>query len=154
VEESRLKRRRVVLAAGVFDLLHFGHLRALEDAKKAGGRGSRLIVIVARDKTVERLKGRRPILPEDQRRALVEALKPVDKAILGYEEMNIAGVIQRIKPDVIAIGYDQHDMLKAVQEALKNYPGKVKVVKMRRYGPRNLDSSSKIKRRVIEELRP
>jgi len=149
-----LKRRRVVLAAGVFDLLHFGHLRALEDAKKAGGRGSRLIVIVARDKTVERLKGRRPILPEDQRRALVEALKPVDKAILGYEEMNIAGVIQRIKPDVIAIGYDQHDMLKAVQEALKNYPGKVKVVKMRRYGPRNLNSSSKIKRRVIEELRP
>lgn len=149
-----MKRRRVVLAAGVFDLLHFGHLRALEDAKKAGGRGSRLIVIVARDKTVERLKGRRPILPEDQRRALVEALKPVDKAILGYEEMNIAGVIQRIKPDVIAIGYDQHDMLKAVQEALKNYPGKVKVVKMRRYGPRNLDSSSKIKRRVIEELRP
>jgi FAD synthetase len=154
VEESRLKRRRVVLAAGVFDLLHFGHLRALEDAKKAGGRGSRLIVIVARDKTVERLKGRRPILPEDQRRTLVEALKPVDKAILGYEEMNIAGVIQRIKPDVIAIGYDQHDMLKAVQEALKNYPGKVKVVKMRRYGPRNLNSSSKIKRRVIEELRP
>jgi len=154
VEESRLKRRRVVLAAGVFDLLHFGHSRALEDAKKAGGRGSRLIVIVARDKTVERLKGRRPILPEDQRRALVEALKPVDKAILGYEEMNIAGVIQRIKPDVIAIGYDQHDMLKAVQEALKNYPGKVKVVKMRRYGPRNLNSSSKIKRRVIEELRP
>ena len=149
-----MKRRRVVLAAGVFDLLHFGHLRALEDAKKAGGRGSRLIVIVARDKTVERLKGRRPILPEDQRRALVEALKPVDKAILGYEEMNIAGVIQRIKPDVIAIGYDQHDMLKAVQEALKNYPGKVKVVKMRRYGPKNLDSSSKIKRRVIEELRP
>lgn len=149
-----MKRRRVVLAAGVFDLLHFGHLRALEDAKKAGGRGSRLIVIVARDKTVERLKGRRPILPEDQRRALVEALKPVDKAILGYEEMNIAGVIQRIKPDVIAIGYDQHDMLKAVQEALKNYPGKVKVVKMRRYGPRNLNSSSKIKRRVIEELRP
>ncbi|MBS7626545.1 FAD synthase [Candidatus Bathyarchaeota archaeon] len=148
-----MKRRRVVLAAGVFDLLHFGHLKALEDAKKAGGRGSRLIVIVARDRTVERRKGRRPILPEDQRRGLVEALKPVDKAILGYENMNVAGVIQKIKPDVIAIGYDQHDMLKAVQEALKTYPGKVKVVKMRRYGPRNLDSSSKIKRRVIEELK-
>ncbi|MGQ9543746.1 MAG: adenylyltransferase/cytidyltransferase family protein [Candidatus Bathyarchaeia archaeon] len=149
-----MKRRRVVLTAGVFDLLHFGHLKALEDAKKAGGRGSRLIVIVARDRTVERHKGKRPILPEDQRRTLVEALKPVDRAILGYEEMNIGAVIRRVRPDVIAVGYDQHDMLEAVREALETYPGKVKIVQMKRYGPKDLNSSSKIKRRVIEELRP
>ncbi|MEM2942657.1 MAG: adenylyltransferase/cytidyltransferase family protein [Candidatus Bathyarchaeia archaeon] len=148
-----MKRRRLVLATGAFDLLHFGHLKALEDAKKMGGRGSRLVVIVARDKTVEKRKGRRPILPEDQRRLLVESLKPVDRAILGYEEPNIGAVIRKLKPDVIAVGYDQNDILEAVKEALRNYPRKVKVVQTRRYGPEDLNSSSKIKRKIIEELK-
>ncbi len=48
---------KTVLAAGVFDLLHYGHIRYLEEAKKTGGEGARLIVIVARDETVLRLKG-------------------------------------------------------------------------------------------------
>jgi FAD synthetase len=153
VGQSVLRRRRLVLATGAFDLLHFGHLKALEDAKKMGGRGSRLVVLVARDKTVERRKGRKPILPEDQRRLLVESLKPVDRAILGYEEPNISAVIRKLKPDVIAVGYDQNDILESVKEALRDYPRKVKVVQTKRYGPEDLNSSSKIKRKIIEELR-
>ena len=82
-------RRKIVLATGAFDLLHYGHLKFLEESKKAGDKDARLIVIVARDKTVKDRKGSRPVLPEDQRRALVEALKPVEKAILGYEEFNM-----------------------------------------------------------------
>ena len=70
-------RRKIVLATGAFDLLHYGHLKFLEEAKKKGGPGSRLYVIVARDKTVMERKGSQPVLPEDQRRVLVEALKPV-----------------------------------------------------------------------------
>ena len=148
-----MRRRQVVLATGAFDLLHFGHLRALEDAKKAGGRDAKLTVLVARDKTVEKRKGKKPILPEDQRRVLVESLKPVDRAILGYEELNIGAVIRKLKPDVIAVGYDQNDILEAVREALRDYPGKVKVVQTKRYGPEDLNSSSKIKRKIIEELK-
>lgn len=148
-----MKRRRLVLATGAFDLLHFGHLKALEDAKKAGGRNSSLIVLVARDKTVEKRKGKKPILPEDQRRVLVESLKPVDRAILGYEELNIGAVIRKLKPDVIAVGYDQNDILEAVRESLKDYPRKVKVIQTKRYGPEYLNSSSKIKRKIIEELK-
>jgi len=148
-----VRRSKLVLATGAFDLLHFGHLKALEDAKKAGGSDSRLIVIVARDKTVERRKGRKPIVPEDQRRALVQALKPVDRAILGFEELNINAVIRRLRPDVIAIGYDQNDILEAVQVVLKNYPKKVKIVRTKRYGPEDFNSSSKIKKKIVEELR-
>lgn len=148
-----MRRRKLVLATGAFDLLHFGHLKALEDAKKAGGSDSRLIVIVARDKTVERRKGKTPIVPEDQRRALVQALKPVDRAILGFEALNIDAVIHRLRPDVIAIGYDQNDILEAVQVALRGYPKKVKIVRTRRYGPEDFNSSSKIKRKIVEEFR-
>ena len=57
-----------VLASGVFDLLHYGHIRFLEEAKKLGEPNAKLIVIVASDDTVARAKGRSPIIPEDQRR--------------------------------------------------------------------------------------
>ena len=63
-------RKKVVLASGVFDLLHLGHVRFLEEAKRAGGENAKLIVIIARDSTVEKTKGRKPIMSEDQRCAL------------------------------------------------------------------------------------
>ena len=148
-----MSKAKVVLATGAFDLLHYGHYRFLEEAKKAGGRNSKLIVIVARDKTIKKRKGKRPILPEDQRRALVEALKPVDQAVLGYEEMNVEAVVKKIKPDIIAVGYDQDDMRKAVEEILRKGKSRVKIVQIGRFGSADLNSSSKIKTRVIEEWR-
>jgi len=148
-----MAKAKVVLATGAFDLLHYGHYRFLEEAKKSGGRNCKLIVIIARDKTIKKRKDKRPILPEDQRRALVEALKPVDQAILGYERMNVEAVIRKIKPDVIAIGYDQRDMRKTVEEILRKGKSRVKIVQIGRFGSADLNSSSKIKRRVIEEWR-
>jgi len=148
-----MPKPKVVLATGAFDLLHYGHYRFLEEAKKAGGRNSKLIVIVARDKTIKKRKGKKPILPEDQRRALVEALKPVDQAILGYEEMNVEAVVKKIKPDIIAVGYDQDDMHETVEEILRKGMSKVKIVQIGRFGSADLNSSSKIKRKVIEEWR-
>src|SRR5674476_794607 len=102
-------KRKVVLASGVFDLIHLGHVRFLEEAKRAGGENAKLIVIIARDSNVEKMKSRKPIMSEDQRRALVESLKVVDEAVLGFEKFEIGEVIEKIKPDVIALGYDQAD---------------------------------------------
>ncbi len=143
-------RRKIVLATGAFDLLHYGHLNFLEEAKRAGGRNARLIVIVARDKTVEARKGKRPVVPEDQRRALIEALKPVDDAILGFEDMNYSAVIEKLKPDVIAVGYDQSDIKRAVEEIIEKKGLKIKVFEAKKLSADDIDSSSKIKRRVIE----
>ena len=52
----RKKKQNIVLASGAFDLVHYGHVHFLKEAKKAGGRNARLIVIIARDKTIENLK--------------------------------------------------------------------------------------------------
>src|SRR3989337_2541255 len=144
------KQKKIVLASGTFDLLHLGHVKFLEEAKKAGGENSELIVIVARDSTVEKRKGVRPVMPEDQRRALVEALKMVDEAILGYEKFDIGKVIEKIKPDIIAVGYDQDGIERAVRKAIKEMGLKVQMAKIGQFGKDELSSSSRIKRKIIE----
>ena len=147
------KKRKIILASGVFDLLHLGHVKFLEEAKKAGGRNAELIVIVARDITVEKRKGNKPVMPENQRRVLVESLKVVDEAILGYEEFDIGKVIEKIKPDVIVFGYDQNGMEKTVKNCIKMKGLRVKVVKIGRFKEDELDSSSKIKQKIIEDFK-
>lgn len=153
--EKEGKKRRIVLASGVFDLLHLGHVKFLEEAKKTGGRDAKLIVIVARDSTVEKRKGIRPVIPENQRRALVESLKVVDEAILGYEDFNMGKVIEKIKPDIIAVGHDSHmtGMEKAVRDYIKTRGLRIKIVKVGKFGVDDLDSSSKIKQKIIENYR-
>ena len=147
------KKGKIVLAEGTFDLLHYGHVHYLTNAKKLGGENSKLIVIVARDKTVEKLKGRKPIIPEDQRRAIVESLKVVDEAILGYEEMNVAKVIEKIKPDIIALGYDKVRMEEDLKRYIREKNLDIKVVRISKFEGGDLNSSSKIKKKIIEEYR-
>jgi FAD synthetase len=149
---GKTEKRRVVLASGVFDLLHLGHVKFLEEAKKAGGKNSELIVIIARDSTVQQTKGRKPIMSENQRRALVESLKVVDEAVLGFENFDIGDVIERIKPDVIALGYDQADMEKQVLDYVKAHKLDVKVVRVGKLEKDELDSSSKIRQKIIENF--
>lgn len=96
------KRKKVVVATGVFDILHPGHVRYLEEAKKLG---DELVVIVATDKTAEKLK-HRPIMNQEIRRKMVESLKPVDRAVIGHED-DMFRIIEEIRPAVIALGYDQ-----------------------------------------------
>lgn len=135
-----------VLAAGCFDLLHYGHLRYLEEAKKLGGEGAELIVIVARDSTIIKRKGRPPVMKEEHRRALVEALKPVDRAILGGEDFNTFAVIKEVKPDIIALGYDQGD----IADLLSKQNLGIKIVRLEKYG----DVSSSMIRNMIYSTNP
>ena len=147
-----IKNKIVVLASGTFDLLHLGHVRFLEEAKKAGGKNAELIVIVARDSTVKARKGKKTIMPEDQRRALVESLKVVNEAILGWEDFNIDKVIEKINPDIIAIGHDQDGIEREVLKAIEEKRVTIEVVKIGRFGKMELDSSSKIVRKIIESF--
>jgi FAD synthetase len=148
----KTRERRVVLASGVFDLLHLGHVKFLEEAKKAGGENAKLVVIVARDNTVKATKGRKPIMPENQRRALVESLRVVDAAVLGIEDFDVGEVIERVKPDVIALGYDQVDMERRVREYVNRHGLNVDVVRLGKFENDELSSSSKIREKILEKF--
>ena len=139
-----------VLASGVFDLLHYGHIRFLEEAKKLGGPHAVLVVIVASDETVEKSKGRPPVIPEDQRRAVLESLKVVDEAILGYKDMDLDKVMKTIKPDIVAVGHDQHEIEDEVKRLIAEKGYRARVERVGRFGQDDLNSSSKIKRRIAE----
>jgi FAD synthetase len=141
-----------VLASGVFDLLHLGHVKFLEDAKKAGGENAELLVIIARDSTVQKMKGRKPIMPENQRRALVASLRVVDEAVLGVEDFDIGEVIERVKPDVIALGYDQGEMEAQVCEYVNKVGLDVKIVRLGKFEADQLSSSSQIRDRIVEKF--
>jgi FAD synthetase len=101
-----------VVAQGTFDILHPGHLQYLEEA---AAMGDELHVIIARRENVSHK--RTPVLADRQRRDMVGALDPVDNAVLGDRE-DIFVPIERIDPDVIVLGHDQHHDERAIEGAL------------------------------------
>ncbi|MEO2241466.1 MAG: adenylyltransferase/cytidyltransferase family protein [Euryarchaeota archaeon] len=139
---------RRVLAGGVFDLLHPGHVAFLEEAKRLAGEDGELIVVVARDETVRRFK-RTPIVPEEQRVRMVEALKPVDRAVLGHPS-DFSVTLERVRPDVVVLGPDQEIGEEDVRRWAERAGVECEVVRIRRYEECPLDSTVKIVRRVIE----
>jgi len=90
------------MASGVFDILHTGHISYLEQAKSMG---DELVVVVACDNTV-RMKKHEPITPEAMRARIIDSLKPVDMTVIGSDG-DIFSTIEKIKPDIIVLGFDQ-----------------------------------------------
>ncbi|MEM2839406.1 MAG: adenylyltransferase/cytidyltransferase family protein [Thermoplasmata archaeon] len=133
-----------VVATGVFDIIHLGHLHFLEKAKDLG---DELVVVVARDSTARKMK-HEPITSEGMRVELVQALKPVDRAVLGYED-DMFRIIQEIRPDIIALGYDQQFDENLLKEELAKRGIDAKVVRMPHLD-HDLDGTRKIIRRIIE----
>lgn len=143
---------KVVLAGGVYDVLHLGHLTALDEAKSLG---DVLVVVVATDVTVEMLKGRKPLFPEKDRQALVAGLKPVDKAILGYEDVGFGfeQVLMDVMPNVVAFGYDQENLERTVREIIERHNLKIQMVKLSKFDQEKYASSSSARQKLSQELR-
>lgn len=133
-----------VLATGTFDILHPGHLLYLEEAKKLG---DELFVIVARESMIKHKP--KPIIPEEQRLAVVRALRMVDKAVLGSEE-DIFEPLREIEPDIIALGKNQFFNEKELENLLKARGINAKVVRIQSFENCELCSSGAIIKRIIE----
>jgi cytidyltransferase-like protein len=106
---------RVVLAGGVFDIIHPGHIHTLRAAKALG---NVLIVVVATDQTAQKMKHRLPLHNMELRRDLVSSLSVVDHAMIGYEG-DIFKTVEIVKPDIIALGYDQIHQEKFITDGCK-----------------------------------
>lgn len=127
----------IVLATGTFDLLHPGHINYLTQAKKLG---DVLIVIVARDKTVEKVKGKLPHENEKIRLEKIKKLEIVDKAILGQLK-NHYNILKKIKPDIIARGYDQKGFTENLEKKIKKIKLNCKIIALKSYYPKKYKSS-------------
>ena len=128
-----------ILATGVFNILHPGHLMFLNEAKKLG---DELDVIVSSDEIAGSLK-KQPLLPEEQRAEMVGALKPVDKAFVGDKKDTLA-LLPVIKPDIIALGHDQKVDENDLQSAVSAKGLNAQVVRIKRNLNEDYTASSKI----------
>ena len=136
-----------VMAVGVFDLLHAGHLHYVEQAKSLG---DELVVVVAHDDTVRKQK-HEPITDHDLRCRMVSGLKPVDEAVVGNPpSLPIFDILDVVKPDLIALGYDQKHSIEAIRSGLESRGhGHIKVVRVEGLSD-DLDGTRKIIARILD----
>lgn len=129
---------KTVMAFGTFDLLHPGHEYFLKQAKKYG---DYLIVIIARDKTVKKVKGRLPQHSEKQRQKAVSDLNLADKTVFGDRGLNKYQVIKKYRPDIICLGYDQTYFVDGLKKKIKEYKLKTKIIRLKPFKPNRFKTS-------------
>lgn len=126
---------RRVVCAGTFDHFHPGHLNFLWQAKALG---EELLVIVARDETVRRIKGFTPTHDEEQRRAAVAKAGIADLVVLGHLDADLFEIVGELAPDIVALGYDQRV---TEEELLLRFP-RLQVVRLVSFHPEHYKSSA------------
>lgn len=142
-----------ILAAGKFDILHLGHIAYLEQARELAGEDGELIVVLALDKTIERERSAPPVFPQEQRRKIVESLVFVDRAVIGLDTNDHSIIVEQIKPDIIALGYDQYTDISALEKHFVEKGLNTKIVRLEKRDAEGLCSSTLIRKRIIEYYR-
>ncbi len=125
-----------VLAFGTFDILHKGHVYFLKKARDFG----ELTLVVARDKTVKQLKKRPPLNNERKRLNNIKKTNIANEVVLGYIRDKYK-IIQKTRPDVICLGYDQKHFVSGLRKELKRLKLKTKIIRLRPYKPKAYKSS-------------
>lgn len=138
---------KTVMVFGTFDILHVGHLDLFKQARKLG---DYLIVVVARDVNVKKIKQSQAINNETERLELLQHINLIDKAIWG-DTRDVYKVIRTYKPHVIALGYDQKEFTDKLNDKIKEFKLTTKVVRLKPYQP-IAKKSSKIKSRLLKSL--
>jgi len=146
LKEIQNSGSKIVLAGGVFDIIHPGHIHTLNDAKELG---DVLVVVIATDKTAVKMKKREPLHNAELRQELVSSLTMVDLCIIG-DDGDIFKTVDLVKPQIIALGYDQTHQEKFITEGCKKINLDVTVARLE--SPRPETSSSKIQKEYGKEI--
>lgn len=137
---------QVVLAGGVFDIIHPGHIHTLNSAKALG---DILVVVVATDNTAVKMKKRKPLHSQEQRKELVNSLSMVDLCLIGQED-DIFKTVNNVRPEIIALGYDQVHQEKFITDGCKRINLDARVARLQSPIPES--SSSKIQKEYGESI--
>ena len=138
--------KKIVLAGGVFDIIHPGHIHTLNAAKALG---DVLVVAIATDKTAQKMKKSPPLHNQELRRELVSCLSMVDIAMIGHEE-DIFETVKEVKPNIIVLGYDQVHQDKFIADGCKRINLDVEIVRLQSPVPEL--SSSDIERKYGKDI--
>jgi cytidyltransferase-like protein len=138
--------KKIVLAGGVFDIIHPGHIHTLNAAKALG---DVLVVAIATDKTAQKMKKRPPLHNQELRRELVSCLSMVDISMIGHEE-DIFETVKEVKPNIIVLGYDQVHQDKFIADGCKRINLDVEIVRLQSPVPEL--SSSDIERKYGKDI--
>jgi len=121
------KGKKIVFTNGCFDLLHYGHVKYLKDAKD---KGDILVVAVNSDASVRRIKGKkRPIINERDRLRIIAGLESVDYVVC-FKEDTPFKIIKSLKPDVLVKGADWAKRNIVGRDIVLGYGGKVSTVRL------------------------
>ena len=140
------KGKKIVLAGGVFDIIHPGHIHTLNAAKALG---DVLVVAIATDKTAQKMKKRSPLHNQELRCELVSCLSMVDKAVIGHED-DIFKTVKEVEPNIIVLGYDQIHQEKFIDEGCKRINLNVEIVRLQSPVPEL--SSSEIEKQYGKDI--
>ena len=135
-----------VMASGVFDILHTGHISYLEQARAMG---DELVVVVACDDTVRKRK-HEPVTPEAMRAQIINSLKPVDRTVIGNVG-DMFRTIEEIRPDIIVLGFDQMFDVNELKAELEKRGMNVDVRRASECGA-DLTGTRRIIDRIIKEF--
>lgn|SRR3989344_2474652 len=147
-KESKIARR--VMVFGTFDVLHPGHVFFLREAKKLG---RELFAIVARDSAVSPEKRKYVWYKELTRMRHVRALRIADRVLLGDEASRISHdfpMIQKWKPNMVAVGYDQTHLISDLRKQSKQWPWKIRIARIKAFRPRQYKSSL-LKKKMLSQ---
>lgn len=136
------------MIAGTFDILHPGHIFLIDKAAELG----EVYVVVATDNNRKRFSGESPVVPEEQRLAVIKHIKNVTQARLGRKDNDTLKTVAEINPDIILLGPDQQHGIQELKHGLEKIGlGDIEVRRLETYYDKYpLHSSSKIKRKIIE----
>lgn len=131
---------KVILAFGTFDRFHEGHVHYLQEAKKLG---DRLVVSVALDAHVRSLKHKEPTRSEKERLQHIASLPYVDEAILSDDVLGSYSILEKVQPNIVALGHDQYELEESLRLYLKETHNlrlfSIKIVRLEKYVPSNMD---------------
>jgi rfaE bifunctional protein nucleotidyltransferase chain/domain len=145
ISAERRKGRRVVLANGGFDVVHAGHVRYLEAARREG---DVLIVALNSDRSLRRLKGPgRPVLPESERAGIIAAFGCVDYVTL-FDGPNVGPILRALRPDVHAKGSDYTKDTVPERATVRKYGGRIAIA-----GGPKIRSASEVIPRIVARMK-